>query len=50
VGEDQVVLTGSGSAVLSRASGPSIRNRAVSATPGEAGFDTNVVQFHLIAA
>jgi hypothetical protein len=50
VGNDEVVLTGSGNAILSRVPGPSMRNRTVSAKPGEAGFDTDVIQFHLVIA
>lgn len=45
VGEDSVVLNGSGQAVLSRAVGPRWRNRPLAAVPGEAGFDTDILQF-----
>jgi len=49
-GQDQVVLNGSGEAVLSRASGPRFRERAITATPGEHGFDTDRLEFQLIPA
>ena len=49
-GEDEVVLNGSGEAILSHADGPRIRERSVTATPGEAGFDAQSIQFSLVAA
>lgn len=49
-GQDQVVLDGSGEAVLSRASGPRFRDRAITATPGASGFDTDRLEFQLIPA
>ena len=49
-GDDEVVLNGSGEAVLSHADGPRIRERTVTAIPGEAGFDAQSIQFSLIAA
>ncbi|MGN3975262.1 hypothetical protein [Tsuneonella sp. SYSU-LHT278] len=49
-GGDQVVLDGSGEAVLSRATGPRIRERAITATPGAAGFDTDHITFQLVSA
>jgi hypothetical protein len=49
-GDDQVVLDGSGQAILSRASGPRVRERSILATPGAAGFDTDRLEFQLIPA
>ena len=49
-GDDEVVLNGSGQAVLSRADGPRIRERLVSITPGPAGLDANSLQFSVVAA
>jgi hypothetical protein len=46
-GTDEVVLNGSGEAVLSRQAGPRVRSRAVLATPGENGFDTDHLVFRL---
>jgi hypothetical protein len=40
-GEDSVTLNGSGEATLSRVPGPRIRARALVATPGANGFDTD---------
>lgn len=45
---DEIVLDGSGRAVLSRATGPKIRERAISMTPGAAGFDTNRLDLNII--
>lgn len=47
-GHDQVVLNGSGEAILSRSSGPRILQRTVTATPGEAGFDADHLEFQLV--
>ncbi len=47
VGEDRVVLNGSGEAVVSRSLGARIRNRMLSATPGDAGFDTDRLNFRV---
>jgi len=47
-GDDQVVLDGSGQAVLSRSPGPRIRERPVSAVPGEHGFDTSRFELQII--
>lgn len=47
---DEVVLNGSGQAVLSRATGPRIRQRVLSATPGEQGFDTDRLELQIIPA
>jgi len=49
-GDDEVVLNGSGEAVLSRADGPRIRERMLTATPGESGFDARSIEFSMIAA
>ncbi|WP_284734385.1 hypothetical protein [Sphingosinicella terrae] len=46
-GEDQVVLNGSGQAVLSRSPGPRNRARVLSATPGAQGFDTDRLDLRL---
>lgn len=45
VGDDHVVLDGSGSATISVARGPAIRERDLRATPGLAGFDTDRLDF-----
>ena len=45
---DQVVLDGSGEAVLSRAQGPRFRNRTFFATPGGKGFDTDRIRFDIM--
>lgn len=45
VGEDHVVLDGSGTATISVARGPAIRERDLRATPGSAGFDTDRLDF-----
>lgn len=47
-GDEQVVLTGSGQAVLSRETGPKIRERTIFATPGAGGFDTDRLDFQII--
>ncbi|MDQ8758005.1 hypothetical protein RCO27_17400 [Sphingosinicella sp. LHD-64] len=47
VGNEQVVLNGSGQAVLSRAQGPRIRERALTALPGAGGFDTDRIDFRI---
>ncbi|QAY79695.1 hypothetical protein ETR14_03640 [Sphingosinicella sp. BN140058] len=49
-GEDRVVLNGSGEAVLSHEVGPRKRERMLLAVPGEAGFDTSMLQLRLQAA
>ncbi|HZF43109.1 MAG TPA: hypothetical protein VEZ48_06840 [Sphingomonadaceae bacterium] len=46
-GSDQVVLNGSGEAVLSRQAGPRVRSLPVLATPGKNGFDTDRLFFRL---
>jgi hypothetical protein len=50
VGEERVVLDGSGRAVIGRAQGPRIRDREVFAEPGAAGFDTDRLEFNLEAS
>lgn len=47
VGDEQVVLNGSGQAVISRAQGPRIRQRALTAMPGANGFDTDRLNFQV---
>ena len=47
-GEDQVVLDGSGQAILSRSNGPRIRQREVSAIPGKNGFDASRLDVQII--
>lgn len=50
VGDDRVMLDGSGSTTISRAPGPRIRDRALMAIPGPAGFDTDRLNFRITAA
>lgn len=50
VGEERVVLDGSGRAVVSQATGPRIRAREVFAEPGAAGFDTDRLEFNIEAS
>lgn len=40
-GNDNVTLDGSGSTILSQATGPRVRQRSLFITPGEQGFDTD---------
>jgi hypothetical protein len=47
LGEDRVVLDGSGEAVVSNAAGPRIRSRVLTATPGADGFDTDHLDFRI---
>lgn len=49
VGEERVTLDGSGTALVSSAPGPRIRARAVVATPGAKGFDTDRLNFDIVA-
>ncbi|TGX41666.1 hypothetical protein E5A74_12650 [Sphingomonas naasensis] len=49
VGEERVVLDGSGRAIVSQSPGPRIRAREVFAEPGAAGFDTDHLEFALEA-
>lgn len=46
-GSDQVILNGSGQAVISRETQPRIRTRALRAVPGENGFDTDKLLLEL---
>lgn len=48
VGSDRVVLDGSGTTTVSRMPGPAIRDRTIVATPGPAGFDTDMLNFHIV--
>ena len=47
-GSDEIVLNGSGQAVLSRATGPGIRERPIAAVPGENGFDTDRLELTIV--
>jgi hypothetical protein len=47
-GNDEIVLDGSGRAVLSRATGPKIRERLISMSPGANGFDTDRLELDII--
>lgn len=47
-GNDEIVLNGSGRAVLSRSPGPRVRQRAISAIPGENGFDTDRLELTIV--
>jgi hypothetical protein len=47
-GNDEIVLDGSGQAVLSRATGPRIRERVISMAPGTNGFDTDRLDLNII--
>lgn len=49
VGEERVVLDGSGTAIVSHAPGPRIRERQIVATPGQNGFDTDRLNFDIVA-
>ena len=49
-GEDQVVLNGSGQAILSQSNRPRVRERVITATPGAEGFDADRLEFQLIPA
>lgn len=48
-GEDRVVLNGSGEAIISQSPRPRFRSRVITALPGENGFDTDRLHFHLRA-
>lgn len=50
VGQERVVLDGSGRAIVSQSMGPRNRAREVFAEPGAAGFDTDRLEFNLEAA
>lgn len=47
-GEDQVVLDGSGRAVLHHATGPRVRERALSVVPGADGFNTSRIDLQIL--
>ncbi len=47
-GSDEIVLNGSGHAILSRASGPRIRERPIAAVPGDNGFDTDRFELMIV--
>jgi hypothetical protein len=49
LGGDSVTLNGSGTATISHAPGPRIRDRELVATPGANGFDTNVLNIEAVA-
>ena len=49
-GSDEIILNGSGQAVLSRAMGPRVRERPIAAIPGEQGFDTDRFELRIIPA
>lgn len=50
LGGDSIVLNGSGTAVISQASGPRMLTRELIATPGENGFDTDRLNFQAVAS
>lgn len=50
VGDERVVLDGSGHAVISRSMGPRVRDRELMAEPGAGGFDTDRLDFDIQAA
>lgn len=47
-GGTEIVLDGSGRAILSRETGPKIQERAISMAPGANGFDTNRLDLNII--
>lgn len=47
-GGDEIILNGSGQAVLSRATGPRVRERPIAAIPGKNGFDTDRLELAII--
>lgn len=47
-GNDEIILNGSGQAVLSRATGPRMRERPIAAVPGEHGFDTDRFELRIV--
>ena len=49
IGDDRVTLDGSGQTVVSRAPGPRIRDRTIVAEPGRNGFDTDKLDFAIVA-
>ncbi len=50
VGDERITLDGSGESIVSRATGPRIRSRAILAIPGPAGFDTDRLNFNISMA
>ncbi len=49
VGDERIVLDGSGHNVISRATGPRIRDREIFSAPGPQGFDTDHLDFRVEA-
>lgn len=49
VGDERVVLDGSGHTTISHAPGPRIRDRVIVAEPGPKGFDTDRLDFAIVA-
>lgn len=47
-GNDEIVLNGSGQAILSRTTGPRVRERPIAAVPGENGFDTDRFELMIV--
>jgi hypothetical protein len=47
-GNDEIVLNGSGRAVLSRSTGPRVRERMIAAVPGANGFDTDRLELTIV--
>jgi hypothetical protein len=47
-GNDEIILNGSGQAILSRATGPRMRVRPIAAVPGARGFDTDRLELSII--
>jgi len=50
LGGDIVVLNGSGTAIISKASGPRMMTRDLIATPGANGFDTDTLNFQAVGS
>lgn len=49
VGEERVILDGSGQTIVSNVPGPRIRDRQIVAVPGPTGFDTDRLDFTIAA-
>lgn len=47
-GNDEILLNGSGHAVLSRASGPRMQERPIAAVPGSNGFDSDHLDLQIV--
>ncbi|MCF8707408.1 hypothetical protein [Rhizorhapis sp. SPR117] len=47
-GNEEVILDGSGRSVLSRETGPRVRERIIAAIPGENGFDTDRLELIVV--